>query len=302
MTPVPESTSIETFERYVGGACPNAGTGAAWQGLKAWRLLPPRVSRARTIPAVNEPFLAWTYSGDVIFEEREGDSPWISHRIQRGSFFLTNGGDPYECRWRNQSSEVFDTMAVFLDLRVLRTAFDEVFGPDADRARLRDLSAFTDDTLDFYMMQLRGELLRRQASPILIRGTAQAIAIHLARHYAEAIDDPRSVSPALPGFRLRQITAAMEANLAEGFSLDELAAQAQLSKFHFSRLFKQATGLSPSRYLLDLRLKTARRLLRETDRSIIEIALDIGYRNPGRFAQLFRRELGITPSEYRRRL
>lgn len=93
----------------------------------------------------------------------------------------------------------------------------------------------------------------------------------------------------------------MARNPAEEFSLERLAAQAQLSKFHFSRLFKAATGRSPSRYHLDLRMNAARRLLRETDRSIIEIALEVGYPSPSRFAQLFRREAGLTPSEYRRR-
>lgn len=299
--PVPSSTSIEAFEKYVGGTCVKAGTGAAWQGVKAWSILPPRVCDGRMIPAVNEPFLAWTYSGDVVFEERETGGPWKACRLRRGSFFLTNGGDAYECRWRSVGREVFDTLAVFIELPLLKSAFEEVFGADAPRARLRDLSAFTDETLDFYMVRLREELLRKTGSPILIRGLGEVIAIHLARHYAEAIDDPRGTAPSLPGFKLKQITAAMARNLAEDFSLERLAAQAQLSKFHFSRLFKAATGRSPSRYQLDLRLNTARRLLRETDRSIIEIALEVGYRNPSRFAQLFRRETGLTPSEYRRR-
>lgn len=253
------------------------------------------------IPAVSEPFLAWTYSGDVQFEEREIGGPWKASRLRSGSMFLTNGGDPYECRWRVLGREAFDTISVFIELPLLKSAFEEVFGADAPRARLRDLSGFTDETLHFYLLRLREELLRKTASPIFVRGLGQAIAIHLARHYAEAIEDPRSTAPSLPGYKLRQITDSMARDLAEEFSLTRLAAQAQLSRFHFSRLFKAATGRSPSRYQLELRLDAARRLLRETDRSIIEIALDVGYRTPSRFAQLFRRETGLTPSEYRRR-
>lgn len=299
--PVPSSTSIESFEKYLGGTCLNKSTGPAWQGVKAWHVLPPRVCPGRMIPAVSEPFLAWTYSGDVIFEEREAGGPWKACRLRAGSMFLTNGGDPYECRWRTVGREVFDTMSVFIELPLLKSALEEVFGADAPRARLRDLSGFTDETLHFYMLRLREELLRKTASPILVRGLGKAIAIHLARHYAEAIDDPRGVAPSLPGYKLRQITDGMARDLAEEFNLERLAAQAQLSRFHFSRLFKAATGRSPSRYQLDLRLNAARQLLRETERSIIEIALDVGYRNPSRFAQLFRREIGLTPSEYRRR-
>jgi len=49
-----------------------------------------------------------------------------------------------------------------------------------------------------------------------------------------------------------------------------------------------------------LRINRARQLLRETKKSVIEVALDVGYTNPSHFAQIFRRETGLTPSEYRR--
>jgi AraC family transcriptional regulator len=92
----------------------------------------------------------------------------------------------------------------------------------------------------------------------------------------------------------------MAEHVAEEFNLDRLAAQAGLSKFYFNRLFKTAMGVSPSRHQINLRMDEARRLLRETKRSVVEIALDVGYANPSHFAQLFRRETGLAPSDYRR--
>jgi AraC family transcriptional regulator len=93
----------------------------------------------------------------------------------------------------------------------------------------------------------------------------------------------------------------MAENVAEEFNLDRLAAQAGLSKFYFNRLFKSAMGMSPSRYQINLRMDEAKRLLRETKQSVVAIALDVGYTNPSHFAQLFRRETGLSPSDYRRR-
>ena len=58
-----------------------------------------RETDALALPGVSEPYLAWTFSGEVEFQEREGDGPWLTHRIKAGSFFLTTGGGPYECRW-----------------------------------------------------------------------------------------------------------------------------------------------------------------------------------------------------------
>ena len=93
----------------------------------------------------------------------------------------------------------------------------------------------------------------------------------------------------------------MAEHMAEDFKLDQLAVQAGVRKFYFTRLFKNAMGVSPSRYLLTLRMDEARRLLRETKRSVVDVALDVGYANPSHFARFFRRETGLSPSDYRQR-
>ena len=73
-----------------------------------------------------------------------------------------------------------------------------------------------------------------------------------------------------------------------------------MSEFNFNRLFKRATGVPPSQYLIKLRIDAARRLLRETQKSVITIANEVGYSSPSHFARLFRKETGISPSDFRR--
>jgi len=297
--PVPETTSADAFERYVGGKCLALGRGEAWREVRAWTAALPPVMDALPLPSVSETSLAWTLTGEIDFQEREGKRPWITHRLRKGSYFLTSGGAPYECRWKTLTPEPFTAMSVFLELPLLQRALEEVHGPAAAQTRLRDLSAFTDPVLDPLMEQLRAELHRRKASPLLVQGVAQAIAIHLARNYAQTLDESPSGSPSLPGFKLRQITEWMATHFQEEFNLDQLAAQAGLSKFYFLRLFKNAMGVSPSHYHISLRLDQARRLLRETKKSVVAIALDVGYTNPSHFARAFRQETGLSPSDYR---
>jgi AraC family transcriptional regulator len=91
----------------------------------------------------------------------------------------------------------------------------------------------------------------------------------------------------------------MAEHVAEEFNLDRLAALAGLSKFYFNRLFKSALGVSPSRHQNNLRMDSTRRLLRETKRSVVGIALDLGDANPSHFAQRFRRETGLAPRDDR---
>lgn len=298
--PVPERTSAETFEQYVGAKRLKAGRGKAWHDIKAWILAPPRHAEMVPLPSVNEPSLAWTYSGEADFQEREKGRPWITNRIKRGSFFLTTGGAPYECRWRAVGPEPFETMLVFLELPLIERAMEEVHGPNAPRAQLRDISAFTDSELDTLMERLRVELMRREASPLYVQGVAQAIAVHLARNYVEIVEGGHHGRSALPGYKLKQLTEWMAEHVAEEFDLEALASRVGLSKFHFHRLFKAATAVSPARYHLNLRLDAARRLLRESNMSIVAVALEVGYSNPSHFAQLFRRETGLSPSDYRR--
>ncbi len=297
--PIPETTSAEGFARYVGGECLRMGRGKAWRDIKAWTTVLPGVVELVSLPSVSEPFLSWSVSGEVDFQEREGNRPWITHRIRKGSFFLTCGGAPYDCRWKAVTPEPFQAMSVFIELPLLERALEEVFGADALHARLRDVSAFTDAALNSLMERLHEELIRRKASPLFVQGIAEAVAIHLARNYAELDKEPRRGSPSLPGYKVRQITDWMTEHMAEAFNLDQLAAQAGLSKFHFHRLFKSAMGVAPSRYHINLRMDEAKRLLRETKRSIVDVALDVGYMNPSHFAQLFRRETGQSPSDYR---
>src|SRR5574341_875908 len=297
---IPETTSAEGLERYVGGKCLFASRGEAWREIKAWIIALPPTGDTLPLPSVSEPFLAWTMSGEVDFQERENKQPWITHRIRKGAFFLTSGGAPYDVRWKAAPSEPFEAMFVFVELPLLQRALEEVFGADAAQAQLRDVSAFTDVALDSLMERLRDELMRPQASPLFVQGIAQAIAIHLARDYSVTVEESRSGSSSLPGYKLRQITDWMAEHVAEDFNLARLAAQAGLSKFHFQRLFKSALGVTPSRYHINLRMNLARRLLRETKKSVMDVALEVGYANPSHFAQLFRRETGLSPSEYRR--
>lgn len=297
---IPETTSAEAFWRYAGGTCLFESRGEAWRDIKAWITALPPVVETLHLPSVSEPFLAWTTSGEVDFQEREEGQPWITNRIKNGSFFLTTGGAPYDVRWRAVSAEPFETMLVFVELPVLQRALEEVFGTDAPQARLRDASAFNDEGLNSLLGLLREELMRGQASPLFVEALAQAISIHLARSYGVTDEESHSRSPSLPGYKLRQITDWISEHAAEEFSLERLAEQAGLSRFHFQRLFKSATGVSPSRYHINLRMNEARRLLRETKMSVVDVALEVGYTNPSHFAHLFRRETGLSPSDYRR--
>jgi AraC family transcriptional regulator len=130
------------------------------------------------------------------------------------------------------------------------------------------------------MEQLRTELvIERSPSALFARSLAQALAVHLVRSYLAESQPGRRVN-ALQVHKLRKVTDAMSAHLSAEFSLATLARVAELSEYH-------------------LRMARARHLLLETRLSVIDVGLAVGYSSPSHFSQIFRREVGVTPSEFR---
>ena len=84
-----------------------------------------------------------------------------------------------------------------------------------------------------------------------------------------------------------------------GLSVHDIAASAGLSSFHFSRVFRAATGRTPHAYVTELRLHEARRLLASGCRSIESIAHACGYGSHAHFTNSFGRHMGCTPAAYR---
>ena len=85
----------------------------------------------------------------------------------------------------------------------------------------------------------------------------------------------------------------------ESIGVDEMAAAAGLSRAHFSREFRRTFGETPKAYLMTRRLERAATLLRNTDRPVGEVCLDVGLVGLGSFTTSFKRHFGKTPTEYR---
>ncbi len=104
----------------------------------------------------------------------------------------------------------------------------------------------------------------------------------------------------LPGATVRRVEEFVQSHLSEELRLGDLAGAAGLSEYHFCRAFRHATGLAPFEFVARLRVEEAKRRLRETNTSVLEIAIDVGYQSASHFSQLFRRLAGLTPTAYRR--
>jgi AraC-like DNA-binding protein len=101
--------------------------------------------------------------------------------------------------------------------------------------------------------------------------------------------------------RLLRARDAMDRAYAEPLDVRAVAAVAHVSEAHFSRSFRAVFGETPHRYLQRRRVERSMFLLRETDRSVTDICLDVGFTSLGTFSRTFREIVGETPSSYRHR-
>lgn len=97
----------------------------------------------------------------------------------------------------------------------------------------------------------------------------------------------------------RRAAAYVERNYARSLTLDEVARHVRLSPAYFSTLFKREQGVGFLRFLREIRLAEARRLLRETDRTVEAVANAVGYDDVHYFSRVFAREMGVPPGRYR---
>lgn len=135
----------------------------------------------------------------------------------------------------------------------------------------------------------------------VIRSFINQLSVYLLRAHinVQRSDEVELSRAGLVDRRLRRAIEFMHDNCGRELSLAEIAAAAYLSEFHFARLFKKITGLTPHAYLAGLRIERARRLLAESELSIVEAGAAVGYASQSHFTKVFREATGMTPRAFR---
>lgn len=299
-TKTTERATAEALDEGVPGELLATSKGRPWRDLFVQIFARRAVQETLIIPSVPEPLLVWVLSGTARVEERELKGPWKMNRVQAGDFFLTTSPRPCELRWVTEGDAPFEVMHIYVGLNLMKRALRDVHGSEGVDFSLREVSGANDPTLSSLLDPLRVELMTKaRQSSLLVQGIAQALAVHIVRSYSDGTGRRRVLKGGLPAFKLHRVIGLLEDGLDKAFRLQPLARMAGLSEFHFSRAFKKTTGFTPSQYFIRMRVERARRLLRETQMPVIDVGLEVGYASPSHFAQVFKREVGVPPTEYR---
>ena len=245
----------------------------------------------------NEHSLTFQLGGpSLLLNESDADVPRKRFWFGRSQMNLTPAGVEAMLDFKGPSNLVLVRLDAGLVGEVAREAYDL----DPSALALRPCLCVADEQLRVLceLLLIEGEK-DNPGSALMIDSMGRAMALQLLRgHSSLAALEPGKPAP-LAGVRLRRVLEFMREHLDTALPIVQLAKVAALSPSQFIRAFRKATGQSPHRYLINLRLDKARELLEQTELSVLEVGMQSGFEQASHFATVFRRRMGMSPRVWR---
>jgi AraC family transcriptional regulator len=272
--------------------------GVSSQGLnwKGFLIEKHRVEPDERPESISEQYILGLWCNTVCGEHpngRGGHTPYTKHP---GTITFAPPGIVPAVRQHNR----FEIILCALEPAFVNCVEDELNQPPT--ARLPYRTGFYDATLRQLMRLLEVEASQGGPSGRLYADhLAHALVMRFLLHGKPQRRNSDAATSPLPRHLLQRVLERMH-DLVADLDLQTLAAESGYSRSHFLRMFEAATGLTPHRYLLQLRLERAQELMREGATSLIDIAALCGFSSHAHMSRIFRQLLGVTPSRYRRNL
>lgn len=231
-------------------------------------------------------------------EWRDPESDQFRRRtILRGEMNVNRSDLPVFHRWTATAR----ALLIALDDRFVAQTSADAFGHDTQQFPV--IIGKADPTAQRLAALCSQEITEMGAAGRLFaEGIATSLVVHLFHTYGVGPLQRASLSGGLAPKQLHRVIDMIEARLGDDLGLADLAALTGLSTHHFGQAFKASTGLPPHRYLIERRIHRARELLIGGDRSIAEIAMQVGFSSQSHLTLNFRKVTGATPAQYRRGL
>lgn len=265
-----------------------------WNGLTA-DLHRPYFGCAESYAGLDHHLICYCPSGSTKLVQTRAGAIHASV-ITAGTSYIMPAG--YDSTWEGDSG-------LSARLRIptsLVACAAEQLGQRKGQVEIRNVFQVRDPVIERLAQTLLMEM-DRQAHPVQVL-IADAISIALAAHMLRSYNVFEAVecSPerALGKLEIVRLTEFIEDNLGRTISLEDLASVVNVSRFHFSRLFKRSTGSTAIGFVEQCRIRRAQSLITDTDLPLAEIALVVGFVDQSHFTRRFHRHVGCTPAVFAR--
>ncbi len=229
--------------------------------------------------------------------KRALDGPTVVRDLGPGAISVIPAGAAYD--WSTEGH--IEYAHVYIPPERLARAAESIFDRDGARVQLRSEVGQCDPLLSALFHSLIDTAQASRRDGLFLDVMTDAFLAQLLRGHANLDDGVRPRQHALAPKRLAEVTAYIESHIGEELTLDELAAVARLSRYHFSRAFARATGRTPHAFVMARRIDAAKTLLRTTNLAITEIARQSGFAGSSHLSNRFLEAEGLRPSAFRQK-
>ncbi|QEL22084.1 helix-turn-helix transcriptional regulator [Bosea sp. F3-2] len=255
-----------------------------------------RQTRERTRPVSSDAAYSVLYQ----LSDLQSRSRWLDGRLDASSPVGAGEVEVVDLRDRPQwqFSGDFHALQFYISLAGLSS-----FAKQCSARTITSLS-WESGVPDDVLSGLSNALIQAAATPSSNQLLIDQLAITILTHFAETYGGLQSLgkehATGLAPWQLRRATEIMAARLASNLKISQIASECRLTPSHFARAFRHSMGVAPQRYLTQLRIEEARKLLPKGDLSLSDIALVCGFGDQSHFTHVFKKMTGESPGAWRR--
>ncbi len=256
----------------------------------------PYYGCAESYPGLDHHLVTYCRSGSMrLIQARAG----VVHDsiISTGMAYIMPAG--YDSTWEGDTGA---TARVRMPISLIGMAAEQVGRRSMSQVEIRNIFEIRDRNVECLLSAMLAEMELRPhpTQRLIIDSLSSAFAAHMLRCY-NAFEVPEiERAPGLGQTDLKRLTNYIEDNLDRTIGLAELATIVNVSRFHFTRLFKRSTGMTAISFVEQCRIRRAQSLLAETDIPLAQVALMTGFADQSHFTRRFHRVVGCTPAGFAR--
>ena len=235
-------------------------------------------------------------SEQLVGAERVLDGRRQREQLSHGNIVIIPVTVPHQANWNQENTF---TLLFLEPAHLAHVAHESI---NLDRVELVPQFAMLDPLIYQIGLSLKAEV----ESPglgdrLFVDSLTTALSIHILRSYSSRQQSLREHAGGLSQRKLQQALDYINTYLGEDLSLEAIASTVGMSQYYFARLFKQSMGIAPYQYVIQQRVERAKRLLNQPELSISDIALQCGFANQGHLNLHFKRLVGATPKDFRKK-
>jgi AraC family transcriptional regulator len=266
-----------------------------WDGLsvRGYRYGPSDV----VVPPLRD-YAVVAYRRGVTPMRRCVGTTWTAEEMRSGDVSLLTRATESHWVWQRD----IEVVHVYLTQHELAATCRQMYDREVDDVELHDTIKAEDPGIYRTVMQIAHEAAQGEAgSKLMVDSLSCQLAVQILRNHAHVLFRQSGGPDGLTFEQDRTVRDYVHEHLAETISLDDLAAVAGLSRFHFARKFRATIGTAPHAYVLQQRVERARVLLQRTGTPIPEVAASCGFADQPHLTREFKKRVGVTPGRYRSR-